>query len=178
MRFALHALSALNNALERAITVYSALLVAGMVLILFGGAITRYVTGIGFNTFLELPPMLMPWLVFPLTGMLMRGSSHISVDYLPEQLGPRGRRILRIAVLGIATAAGVVFCYAGFQATSLFRMVGQMTEMEWEFPIWWIYLSFPVGFAILTLFSFEGLLRAALGEDPEPRPAAPLDRDA
>jgi TRAP-type C4-dicarboxylate transport system permease small subunit len=178
MHLALRTLSAVNSVLERVIIVCSALLVAAMVLILFGGAITRYVTGIGFNTFLELPPMLMPWLIFPLTGVLMRGTSHISVDYLPEKLAPRRRRMLRVVVLGIGAAAGVVFCYAGFQATSLFRMVGQMTEMEWEFPIWWIYLSFPVGFAILTLFSLEGLLRAVLDEEPEPRPAAPLDRDA
>lgn len=168
MRPALRVIGAVNAVIERVVILFSALLVAAMVLILFGGALTRYVTGIGFNTFIELPPILMPWLIFPLAGVLMRGTSHISVDYLPERLSPPRRRILRIVVLAFAAMAGVVFCYAGVKATSLFRMVGQMTEMEWEFPIWWVYLSFPVGFGILTLFAIEGVLRAILDEEIPP----------
>ncbi len=163
MRPVLRAIGAVNNVLERVVFFVSTALVAVIVVILFGGAVTRYATGLGFNVFLELPPMLMPWLIFPLAGVLMRGTSHIGVEYLPERLPPGARRLLRIVVFSIATAAGIMFCYAGITATLLFRMVGQVTEMEWEFPIWWIYLSFPVGFAILTLFAIEGLLRAAAG---------------
>ena len=171
MRTVLRGLGAVNDVLERVVLVVAAGLVAAMVLILTGGAVTRYLTGFGFNVFTELPPMLMPWLVFPLAGVLMRGTAHISVEYLPDQLSPGRRRIVRIVVFAIAAVAGGAFCYAGFLATSLFRMVGQMTEMEWEFPIWWIYLSFPVGFGILTLFALEGLLRAALDAPSGPRHA-------
>ena len=155
----------INTMIQRTVIVAGALLVAAMVLIVFGGAITRYVTGIGFGLVIELPPKMMPWLVFPLAGVLMRGGTHIAVDFLPEQLGARNLRVLRVVIALIAIGAGVTFVIAGWEATSLFRDVGQMTEMEWEFPIWYIYLSFPVGFAILISFAVENLLRALTGFD-------------
>ena len=163
MRLLLNLLTPINTFLEKVVTLLGGVLVALMVIIVFGGAVTRYLTGIGFNVVLELPPMLMPWLVFPMAGILMRGSSHIAVDFLPDRLGPRGRSILSIVVSIIAVLAGLTFMMAGMQAVQLFKMVGQMTEMEWEFPIWWIYLSFPVGFLILTSFAVENLLKAVIG---------------
>ncbi|WP_340107634.1 TRAP transporter small permease [Pikeienuella sp. HZG-20] len=160
-----------NTVLERLAIAVGALLVALMVLIVFGGAVTRYITGTGFGFVVELPPILMPWLVFPLAGVLMRGGAHISVDFLPDKLGSGGRRALKAVISLIAIAAGATFVVAGWDATSLFRMIGQVTEMEWEFPIWYIYLSFPVGFTILISFAVENLLRAVTGYD-EPGGAA------
>jgi TRAP-type C4-dicarboxylate transport system permease small subunit len=37
-----------------------------------------------------------------------------------------------------------------------------MMELELDIPIWWMYLSFPVGFAILALFSIEMTIQAIL----------------
>jgi TRAP-type C4-dicarboxylate transport system permease small subunit len=167
MTSALRVLRGLNNVLDLIVRTLAALLVGFMVLTVFGGAVTRYITGIGYNMVMELPPILMPWLIFPVAGVLMRSGSHIEVDFLPDRLSARPARTLRATVALIAIVAGVVFCYAGLEATSLFRMVGQRTEMEWSFPIWWIYLAFPVGFAILTSFAIENLL-AALTEDEDP----------
>lgn len=171
MRPTLRALRALNNVLDIVVRALGGLLVGFMVLTVFGGAITRYVTGIGYNTVMELPPMLMPWLIFPVAGILLRSGSHIAVDFLPERLSPKPARTLRAVVALIAVIAGASFCYAGYEATALFRMVGQRTEMEWSFPIWWIYASFPVGFAILTSFALENLL-AALVDDRGPHASA------
>ncbi|KPP86019.1 MAG: TRAP-type C4-dicarboxylate transport system, small permease component [Rhodobacteraceae bacterium HLUCCO07] len=168
MTSALRALVGLNNILEIVVKTFAGILVGFMVLTVFGGAVTRYVTGIGYNMVMELPPILMPWLIFPVAGILMRSGSHIAVDFLPERLSPRPARALRAIVALIAIGAGVVFCYAGFDATTVFKTVGQKTEMEWAFPIWWIYLSFPVGFAILTSFALENLLKAIVGDtDPD-----------
>lgn len=163
MRSILTTLVRINNVIERVVIALGALIVAAMVLIVFGGAVTRYITGAGFGFVVELPPMLMPWLVFPLAGVLMRGGTHITVDFLPEKLGTGGLRVLRAVIALIAIGAGATFVVAGWYATSLFRDIGQVTEMEWEFPIWYIYLSFPVGFAILISFALENLLRALTG---------------
>lgn len=151
--------------LETVIKVLAGILVAFMVLTVFGGAVTRYITGIGYNVVMELPPMLMPWLVFPVAAVLLRSGSHIAVDFLPERLPARPARVLRAIVSTIALLAGITFSYAGYEATALFKLVGQKTEMEWAFPIWWLYLSFPVGFAILTSFALENFLDALIGDD-------------
>jgi TRAP-type C4-dicarboxylate transport system permease small subunit len=34
-----------------------------------------------------------------------------------------------------------------------------MMELEIEIPIWWMYLAFPTGFAVLALFAAEMALR-------------------
>ena len=176
MRSALRALLGLNNILEIVVKTIAGVLVAFMVLTVFGGAVTRYVTGIGYNVVMELPPMLMPWLIFPVAGVLMRSGSHIAVDFLPERLPPKAGRGLRAVVALIAVVAGLTFLYAGYDATALFKMVGQKTEMEWAFPIWWIYLSFPVGFAILTSFALENLLLALFGDEDTKLPNPNLNR--
>ena len=54
-----------------------------------------------------------------------------------------------------AFLASLVFFKAGFDATMLYYRLGQMMELELDIPIWWMYLSFPVGFVILALFSIE-----------------------
>ena len=52
----------------------------------------------------------------------------------------------------------VIFFQAGNEAVALFQRLGQLMELEIELPIWWMYLAFPTGFAILILFSLELLL--------------------
>ena len=169
MKLALQGLRAVNNVLYRIVAVVAALLVAVMVVVVFGGAAIRNLTGIGFGMVQELPPMLVPWVVFPMAGVLLRFDAHITVDFLPSLLSSTGVRILRFLVAAVAVIAGGIFFIAGLEAVSLFRLTGQVTEMDWEFPIWWIYLSFPVGFAMLISFAVENMLDAVVGENPEPK---------
>ena len=51
-----------------------------------------------------------------------------------------------------------VFLIAGMDAVILFRELGQVIELEFDLPYWYVYLSFPVGFGILALFAIELLL--------------------
>jgi TRAP-type C4-dicarboxylate transport system permease small subunit len=154
-----------NDRLSDAIVFVCKLIVASWVLALFVGAVTRYLTGVGYDWVQELPPILVPWVVFPLAGVLLRRDGHITVDFLPLVMGAGGRRVLRIIVAAIALGASIVFMIAGHEATLLFRSMGQLTQMELEFPLWYIYLSFPVGFALMANFAFEVLLFELLGRD-------------
>jgi TRAP-type C4-dicarboxylate transport system permease small subunit len=165
MRKFLRALRAVNDVIYTAIGILAGVIVAVMLLVVSGGAATRNISGIGYSMVQELPPMLMPWLIFPMAGVLLRFDAHITVDFLPAILSPPRARILRLIVSAIAIVAGAIFFIAGWQSVQLFHLTGQVTEMEWSFPIWWVYLSFPVGFAILISFAFENLLAAALGDE-------------
>ena len=51
---------------------------------------------------------------------------------------------------------------AGNEAVALFRRLGQLMELEIELPIWWMYLAFPTGFAILALFAVELMLETIM----------------
>lgn len=147
-----------NGALEKLTAVTSSCLTAVMVLALTGSAVTRYVSGTGYDWFIELPPALVPWMVFPLLGPLLRSGSHIQVDLLPTFLKGAAARWLKIFVYSLMVIGALIFVQAGNEAVALFRRLGQLMELEIELPIWWMYLAFPTGFAILVLFSLELLL--------------------
>ena len=161
MTFILSLFRAVNGALEKLTAVTSSCLAAVMVLALTGSAVTRYVSGTGYDWFIELPPALVPWMVFPLLGPLLRSGSHIQVDLLPTFLKGAAALWLRLFVYTLMVAGALIFVQAGNEAVALFRRLGQLMELEIEIPIWWMYLAFPTGFVILALFSIELWLETA-----------------
>ena len=158
----LYVLLAINNILNRIILWLATVIIALMVLALSLSALTRYVSGIGYDWFIELPPVLTSWLVFPLLGPLLVQGKHIKVDFLTSILSNKSKIILRIFVAIIALMAGLIFCKAGVDATVLYYNLGQKMELEIDVPIWWMYLAFPTGFLILILFSTQMFLEEIL----------------
>ena len=158
----LYVLLAINNILNKVILWLATIIVALMVLALSLSALTRYVSGIGYDWFIELPPVLTSWLVFPLLGPLLVQGKHIKVDFLTSILSDKSKIILRIFVAIVALMAGLIFCKAGVDATVLYYNLGQKMELEIDVPIWWMYLAFPTGFLILILFSTQMFLEEIL----------------
>ena len=158
----LYVLLAINNILNRIILWLATIIVALMVLALSLSALTRYVSGIGYDWFIELPPVLTSWLVFPLLGPLLVQGKHIKVDFLTSILSDKSKIMLRTFVALVALMAGLIFCKAGIDATVLYYNLGQKMELEIDVPIWWMYLAFPTGFLILILFSTQMFLEEIL----------------
>ncbi len=148
-------LTSLNNFLAKVSYFIGILIVAIMVMALSLSAITRYISGTGYDWLIELPPVLVCWLVFPLLGPLLREGNHIQVDFLASLTSSRQAKILKLLMNLTALTASLVFFKAGVEATFLYFNLGQMMELEIDIPIWWMYLSFPVGFLILALFALE-----------------------
>tara|TARA_B100000941_G_C28479878_1_gene541495 strand:- start:641 stop:1147 length:507 start_codon:yes stop_codon:yes gene_type:complete len=148
-------LTSLNNFLAKVSYFIGILIVAIMVMALSLSAITRYISGTGYDWLIELPPVLVCWLVFPLLGPLLREGNHIQVDFLASLTSSRQAKILKLLMNLTALIASLVFFKAGVEATFLYFNLGQMMELEIDIPIWWMYLSFPVGFIILALFALE-----------------------
>ena len=158
----LYVLLAINNILNRVILWLATVIIAIMVLALSMSALTRFVSGIGYDWFIELPPVLTSWLVFPLLGPLLVQGKHIKVDFLTSILSDKSKIILRMFVALVALMAGLIFCKAGIDATVLYYNLGQKMELEIDVPIWWMYLAFPTGFLILILFSTQMFLEEIL----------------
>ncbi len=59
---------------------------------------------------------------------------------------------------GDCLLSSIVFFVAGIEAKPIFRMLGQIMELEIEIPVWWVYLAFPCGFGIMILFALELIL--------------------
>ena len=85
------ALRAVNNYLASASLTLAMLIIFIMVTALFLSAATRFITGTGFAWFIELPPVLVSWLVFPLLGPLLKKGQHIKQGDIIGTVGSTGR---------------------------------------------------------------------------------------
>ena len=148
----------INLTFERIVFTTSITIVALIVIALTLSAVTRYVSGNGYDWFIELPPAMVTWLVFPLLGPLFKSGQHISVDFVTVFLNKAQVSFLKFLTHITAFIAAIIFTQAGIEATQLFIQLGETMELEIEIPVWWIYLAFPVGFIILGLISLELIL--------------------
>ena len=151
------------NGILSKITFFIAMaIVCVMVLALSASALTRYISGHGFDWFIELPPALVSWLVFPMLGPLLKTGNHIEVDFVSTVLSAKSIKYVKFSVYLISFISSFIFFKAGLEATLLFYNLGQMMELEIDVPIWLMFLSFPVGFIIMGLFSLELLLTTSI----------------
>ena len=162
MRF--EAYRKVNDALEWLIVAFTGVVVLAIVALPFIAAVVRFGTGEGYTWLAESPPQLVPWVVFPLLGVLLRHDRHIAVDVLPHFLEGARLRALRVIVLGISLASALAFTVFGTRTVLFFRQLGQMSTTEIEFPLWVLYVSYPLGFLLAANFCLEALLREARGQ--------------
>ena len=154
----MNTLRVVNNFLTSVAMTLAMCIIFIMVAALTLSASTRFFTGSGFAWFIELPPVLVSWLVFPLLGPLLKKGQHIQVDFLTPIISDKSKKILNLSVNLIAFISACIFFKAGFDATQLYYNLGQMLDIEISVPIWWMFLAFPVGFFILGLTSLELLI--------------------
>jgi len=155
-----------NDVLERIIVVVACVAVAVIVLLPFVGVVVRWVTGEGYSFLAETAPQLVPWVVFPMIGVLLRCDGHIAVDMLPHFLKGRSQTVLRVVVLAICVVAAAAMAWFGMRTTAFFAKLGQLSTTEIEFPLWYLYLSYPVGLLLAANFCLESLIGESLGRRP------------
>ena len=148
----------INLTFERIVFTTSMTIVALIVTALTLSAATRYISGNGYDWFIELPPVLICWLVFPLLGPLLRKGQHIQVDFLTSILSDKSILLVKLTNNLVVLVGSALFFRAGVDATILYYNMGQILEIQLEVPIWWMYLAFPTGFFILTTFAIELVL--------------------
>ena len=156
------ALRALNTVLSRVALAVGMMVIAFAAVALFAQAIERHTTGQGYAWMNDFPPFLIPWCVFPIMGVLLRGDRHIMVEVAPTMLKGRALAVLKIFIGLVALTAGLYFAYTGWEAVAFFQLMGEVTQTEIQIPFWWLYAAFPVGFAILALFALERILEQLL----------------
>jgi TRAP-type C4-dicarboxylate transport system permease small subunit len=155
-----------NDVIERLIVLIAGLAVAVVVVLPFLGFAVRGLTGEGYTFLAETPPQLVPWIVLPMIGVLLRRDGHIAVDMLQHMLTGRALTALRVTVLLISLLSVCVMAFYGARTTAFFATLGQLSTTEIEFPLWYLYISFPIGFALAANFCLESLIGEALGVRP------------
>ena len=127
------------------------------ILSIFAEVISRYIFNSSMAVMEELPRLFIPFMVFPMMGVLLKLKKHISVDVLPEKLKGEKRSILMVGVYSIVLVISVQFFIAGIISVTYYYDMGFETVTEFIFKYWVIYLAFPIGFGLLILVSVEML---------------------
>lgn len=173
MTAALRVLYTGNTLIARCVVALAIMIMALLLLAMATSAVTRHLSGWDYGWLIELPPALIPWLVFLLLGPLFRSGSHIQMDFLPALLSENYRQILRLISSMIAFIASIIFIIAGIEAIDLFRSFDQMMDLQIEIPIWMAYLAFPTGFTILASFALEAALTSVQALRGKATPESP-----
>ena len=95
-----------------------------------------------------------------------RRGEHIGVDALTEKLSPRGRRWA--AVLGVfsVAAVGYLLVTEGIEMVVFTRMIGIVSNVLPEVPLWAIQAMVPIGGALLLMVTLAQLFCLLAGLEP------------
>ena len=155
MEKALEVYRRITQVLFKVIMSLAAVIVGLDVLSIFLEAVGRYVVGSSRAFMEELPRLMVPFVVFPMMGVLLKIKKHISVDILPEKITGKARSLLMIVVYSVVVAVSIQFFMAGILSVRYYYEMGFETHTEIIFKLWVTYLPFPIGFGLLILFAIE-----------------------
>ncbi len=130
-----------------------AILLAGMVLLMFSQAMVRNIGPLGrtaFATWLahatEVLPSGLTWLTFLGCGAVTRRRALLRVELVPSALPPRRRVQLEVLVWGLWAAFFAALLVLGVAAVWVQRR--QTTSIAW-LPAWAVASSVPLGSALV-----------------------------
>lgn len=169
----LDAYKKVNDLIEWLVAGITGVIILAIVALPFMAASIRYLTGEGYMWLAEFPPQFLPWVVFPLIGVVLRHDGHIAVDVLPHYVKGKALTRLRVVVLAISLAAATAFAAFGVKTVLFFRQLGEVSPTEMQIPLWMIYVSYPLGFALAANFALESLLRELAGKRRAADPHTP-----
>jgi len=123
---------------------------------------TRYVLNAPFTWTEELARMLFTWIVFLGAALLLKSSSHITIDILVRSLAPGPRQWLLVVSHLITLSVVGILAVKGFR---LLQITGASESPALGIPWVYVYAAFPVGMSLMALRyarALIGLLRAPL----------------
>jgi TRAP-type C4-dicarboxylate transport system permease small subunit len=103
----------LENVVFRVLEIVLVLLLAGMVVMVFGNVVLRYLFNSGIDVSEELSRIFFVWLTFIAAVVVMREQGHIGIDTVTGRLGRSGR----IACMVLVDVVVLFLCWVLFDGT-------------------------------------------------------------
>ena len=105
---------------------------------------------------------LMIWITFVGSGICFRRSSHYGIDVIRRVKGKTFQKFVSIFVIAACAIFALLLLIYGGKMTAFTFKTGQLTAaLRW--PIWIVYLSVPVGGALILIHLVEVFLSEVLG---------------
>ncbi len=147
--------------LEKALTVFSGVLLGIATALMFSEVITRYFFHSSYEYMEEIPRYLTITATFLMAPVILKLERHINIDLLPEFLKGRQKQILTLIISCFVLIACIYMLIAGISGVAYHYNAGTVSNTELEMPIWIVNSSFLVGSALLVMYATELVIRAA-----------------
>jgi len=112
--------------------------------------ISRYVFQDSITWTEEASRYMFIWLIFLVVGIGFKENKHISIDFLIDLSPPIVQKIIKQIIFLLMLALSLLFVWEGYVLVSQMQMFAQ-TSANLQIPMWWIYLSLPVGFLLSAI---------------------------
>jgi C4-dicarboxylate transporter, DctQ subunit len=122
--------------------------------------IARYVFGTSTGTGGELTTIFIIWAAMIGAAVAARTGTHIGVDVVVKRMPPRLAKVVVLASLLISALFTAFIAYQGVEMVKFSYGTGQ-TTMEMVWPRWPLFLSVPVGMALMTYHLLQELVHQA-----------------
>jgi TRAP-type C4-dicarboxylate transport system permease small subunit len=155
--------------LNRALLFLCRWVAIGLVAIIAGVVIASVIWRYGLNNSLawseDFAKFTMVWLAFIGAPLGFRHGAHVAISFVPPQVPLLVQRLVRVLVHAIVLVLMVILTWYSWRFAWNGRT--QVALTVGDVSMFWIFLSMPIGAAIMALVSLELLLLSALGR-PEP----------
>lgn len=176
VRFAVRAIEALNGTVGRIVAVSLLLLIALVV----WEVTLRYVFLAPTTWGNELITYIFAGYILLGGGYTLLHRDHVSMDIVYSQLSPRAKAITDVLTAGFV----IIYCVVLLRETSIMTYdaweSGQRASSDWSPPLFPVYLSLPVGAALILLQALAKLARdlhmAISGTELLPEPVISAER--
>jgi TRAP-type transport system small permease protein len=146
----------LNDILDRVVFCMLVLLMCGMIIIVFGQVVGRFVFNYSPAWMEEMSRFLLIWASFIGAALMLRKSGHINVSVLRNVFPFHIRRVITIFDYLILPLFFAILSYYGFRLA--IRYIPRISETM-GFSMSYVYAVFPIAFALMFLYAFEELVR-------------------
>lgn len=149
----------------RALDVAIALLLAAMVVMVFGNVVLRYIFNSGLSWSEEMSRFCFVWLTFIGTVVTYREHSHLGVETLVIRLGRRGRQICLFLTNALVLVCAGVFFWGTWQQAGINASVASPVtrlSMIWVFGIGFVAAG---GIGLIALMRIIAQLRGKLTDE-------------
>lgn len=121
-----------------------------MSILIFVQVVSRYVFGDAVTWTEELARYIFIWLIFLSMSVGFKENRHIGIDIIVDRCSPIVQKIIRQIVFILVFFLAVGLAYEGFLLIQQMQGFGQ-TSANLQIPMWFVYLSLPVGFFITAI---------------------------
>jgi len=138
-------------------------LLGGLVIVATLQVFTRYVLNAPFTWTEELARMFFTWINFLGAALIVKKSSHISIDFLVKILPPGPRRWMLVLSHGVILAVVLILAVKGFR---LLQITGASESPALNIPWAYVYAAFPIGMSLMALRYGQMLFSLLRGVEP------------